>query len=306
MKNNPIRATTVLFISVFNVLAYYAPELGRWISRDPIEEEGGLNLYAYVENDPVNKYDYLGLDWKITRNGAAQADAENDADTDTVQDLANIIGLDSKDFTKWLKPEKGKSLPQTVTEQIKKCKFKIPNTVYAIWAGDVGGTGRWWVDFNYNVNYLNKLGFNTIKANYKNSTYIRGRPANPQDPNNNSGLENVLMRSSEAANLHGLYFWGHGGEYYTGHDGIGSKQHALILNTSISLQYKMAFGAIFACDSNIVKPSLFSGTSGSIWHGYTGTLVPTTPWGSGWPTPWTGTSYELNKYIKPGQQGTKK
>ena len=40
---------------------YYSPALGRWLSRDPIEEQGGLNLYAFVNNDPVNKWDKLGL-----------------------------------------------------------------------------------------------------------------------------------------------------------------------------------------------------------------------------------------------------
>lgn len=39
---------------------YYSPEMGRWISRDPIEEEGGINLYGMVGNDPVCKWDYLG------------------------------------------------------------------------------------------------------------------------------------------------------------------------------------------------------------------------------------------------------
>ena len=40
---------------------YYSPELGRWISRDPIEEEGGVNLYAMVGNNPVNYWDSLGF-----------------------------------------------------------------------------------------------------------------------------------------------------------------------------------------------------------------------------------------------------
>ncbi|MEI6607127.1 MAG: RHS repeat-associated core domain-containing protein, partial [Verrucomicrobiota bacterium] len=39
---------------------YYDPVTGRWTSRDPIGEEGGANLYAFVGNDGVNKWDYLG------------------------------------------------------------------------------------------------------------------------------------------------------------------------------------------------------------------------------------------------------
>jgi RHS repeat-associated protein len=36
--------------------------LGRFINKDPIEEEGGFNLYAYCGNNGVNKWDYLGMD----------------------------------------------------------------------------------------------------------------------------------------------------------------------------------------------------------------------------------------------------
>ena len=36
---------------------FYAPELGRWTSRDPLGEDGGVNLYAYVGNNPVNWVD---------------------------------------------------------------------------------------------------------------------------------------------------------------------------------------------------------------------------------------------------------
>jgi RHS repeat-associated protein len=40
---------------------YYDPLTGRWPSRDPIEEKGGLNLYGFVGNDGLNKFDLLGL-----------------------------------------------------------------------------------------------------------------------------------------------------------------------------------------------------------------------------------------------------
>jgi RHS repeat-associated protein len=39
---------------------FYDPIWGRWLNRDPIEEEGGLNLYGFVDNDPVNGIDFIG------------------------------------------------------------------------------------------------------------------------------------------------------------------------------------------------------------------------------------------------------
>ncbi|OAI56805.1 hypothetical protein AYO49_03550 [Verrucomicrobiaceae bacterium SCGC AG-212-N21] len=36
-------------------------DTGRWLSRDPIEEGAGTNLYAYVSNSPLNDFDSLGL-----------------------------------------------------------------------------------------------------------------------------------------------------------------------------------------------------------------------------------------------------
>ncbi|MDD5263077.1 MAG: hypothetical protein PHD76_14635 [Methylacidiphilales bacterium] len=39
----------------------YDANLGRWLSRDPIEEEGGINLYGYVANNPLRWIDPFGL-----------------------------------------------------------------------------------------------------------------------------------------------------------------------------------------------------------------------------------------------------
>jgi RHS repeat-associated protein len=39
---------------------YYDPGIGRFINRDTIGEAGGNNLYAFVSNNPINRWDYLG------------------------------------------------------------------------------------------------------------------------------------------------------------------------------------------------------------------------------------------------------
>ena len=54
---------------------WYSPVLHRWLNRDPIAERGGLNIYAFCRNDPINNYDkdgcayfaYRPLDNAITK-----------------------------------------------------------------------------------------------------------------------------------------------------------------------------------------------------------------------------------------------
>jgi hypothetical protein len=45
------------FSRVRSGLRFYKPETGTWISRDPIEERGGVNLYGFVHGDPVSNVD---------------------------------------------------------------------------------------------------------------------------------------------------------------------------------------------------------------------------------------------------------
>lgn len=79
----PFRYSTKFTDSETNLVyygyRYYDPSLGRFINRDPIGESGGLNLYAFTGNSPVNGYDYLGLngfwqsilDWFSGKNASS-------------------------------------------------------------------------------------------------------------------------------------------------------------------------------------------------------------------------------------------
>ena len=45
----------------YNWHRYYDPRTGRYITPDPAGQQGGINLYLYVENNPINFVDANGL-----------------------------------------------------------------------------------------------------------------------------------------------------------------------------------------------------------------------------------------------------
>jgi RHS repeat-associated protein len=59
-STKPLDVTTGLYYYGYR---WYDPATGRWPSRDPIEEQGGINLYGFVGNNGVNRWDLLGLDF---------------------------------------------------------------------------------------------------------------------------------------------------------------------------------------------------------------------------------------------------
>jgi hypothetical protein len=71
MKLNTSTRGLLLLAAVFiaqTASAFYDSNLGRWTNRDPIEEEGGINLYTFVENHPVSGIDPFGLA-EVTKTG---------------------------------------------------------------------------------------------------------------------------------------------------------------------------------------------------------------------------------------------
>lgn len=55
---------------------YYSASIGRWLGRDPLEEQGGLNVCGFLGNDGLNGFDVLGWisDADARRMGLSQWD----------------------------------------------------------------------------------------------------------------------------------------------------------------------------------------------------------------------------------------
>ncbi len=82
---------------------WYMPQTGRWLNRDPIGHEGGANIYAAAENDPVNKGDALGLWTQVYRLKEPWAQVCADSENDTWESLAKKIKLDPREASQWVR-----------------------------------------------------------------------------------------------------------------------------------------------------------------------------------------------------------
>ena len=103
---------------------WYDPLTGRWPSRDPIEENGGINLYVFVGNDGIGRIDVLGQKWK--KQGKTEDEKRliwirEDETNDTMQDLADEVGLDPNESNKW-----------AIQDENDKCKYTTPNVYIMI------------------------------------------------------------------------------------------------------------------------------------------------------------------------------
>ena len=64
-KNMLVLATVLVGLFCQEVRAFYNSSTGRWLSRDPIEEEGGANIYCFSQNHVTGAIDWLGLKGKV-------------------------------------------------------------------------------------------------------------------------------------------------------------------------------------------------------------------------------------------------
>lgn len=247
--------------------------MGRWNSRDPIEEQGGVNLYGMIANDPVDSFDPFGL-WKQKTRGQALSEFEAEAG-DTIRGLAGIRALRANQYGKWLTLGTG-SMPKTADDVV--CgTYKVPNTVIAYWAGWGGGFGRFWMGWGARLRALRGQGYYVEEYRFRHNTtwtniagHWAGSGGTPE-----LDLQDKLTASAQARRLHGLYFWGHGGNDGLTADDKGPYQTWMIDYKTVSIPYGLGLLWVYACESSCAQPVLGSGDPGmSIEGSADGTLIP--------------------------------
>ena len=64
---------------------------GRWLNRDPIEEDGGVNLYSLINNNPIAEIDCLGLAIIVIKHLPGATPPAGWPDTDDAKCLALTV-----------------------------------------------------------------------------------------------------------------------------------------------------------------------------------------------------------------------
>jgi RHS repeat-associated protein len=221
---------------------YYDPSSGRWIGRDPAEEDGGLNLYGFCGNDAVDFYDVLGLVWTVDRQWGNRATA-TPQNGDTVAGLAAKISLNADEFTKWLKPVGPTAMPSSPNTPITSCsQFTVPNTAYIDQPDLGGGIGG---AFLYAAVTPLALGAAPTLLNHGvNVIYDHGSQVNA----------NVITGHMAHDNLWMYFYFGHG----NGSGGLVSADDVnpfWNVNPAKFTQYGIAYMSLIGC-----------GTKGMLFH----------------------------------------
>ncbi|HAS82554.1 MAG TPA: hypothetical protein DCS43_07765, partial [Verrucomicrobia bacterium] len=122
--DNPFRFSSKYLDGEVNLYYYgyrfYSPETGRWVSRDPIGERGGWNIYAFPKNNPIDSWDLLGRDNPGSGGQNAPALPPDD---------------DSDEFLDWYNAQSDMSWMNELNDRKCPCKLKRVCTMRIVGKG---------------------------------------------------------------------------------------------------------------------------------------------------------------------------
>ena len=133
-------------------LRFYSPGLGRWASRDPADEQAGLDLYSFVNNRPIHDKDYFGLWSELQRTSTERYwKVSAQSDNESVSSLISLLngtklyldGGKALGSSGWLRNAADGSSVDRIRSG---CRYRGPNTAYITY-GDMnspdGGPFQW-------------------------------------------------------------------------------------------------------------------------------------------------------------------
>jgi hypothetical protein len=247
---------------------YYDPVTGRWPSRDPIGDKGGINLYGFVNNNGISFYDNYGLWTDPKREGKEWAEVCAEKD-DTWQGLANMLGLENFDADKWIKnydgpwPDEGKT-------------YQIPNTSVFFATSMINSSfpmaQQVASDLQSNMDSDRAAGFKIVNR------------ITSDDPS-------VFKNEWQEEGLYRFYFGGHGAvrtahswhswipwtENVTGYLGLiiddphaDTSVHAVVSSDEVFPKYKLTKIVLYACGSADMGWQTHVSNNGGLFIGYHG------------------------------------
>jgi hypothetical protein len=114
---------------------WYDPLTGRWLSRDPIQEKGGINLYGFVDNNIIDNIDINGeLIWRNPFSGSYYNNFSRILRAEVIMpdNIPKAIPVDesgSSDDTDYSDlPQQAQALVKSAHECIGISTVEIPNT----------------------------------------------------------------------------------------------------------------------------------------------------------------------------------
>ncbi|MCK9305357.1 MAG: hypothetical protein M0P27_08180, partial [Bacteroidales bacterium] len=209
---------------------YYKPPFATWLSRDPVEERGGNNLYVIGNNNVINKLDVLGM-WSATAYSKGKSRRIYEWESgDTLESLAKDLRLDYGEVSKWME-----SVGFNKSNNGVPCKVSVPNVI-AVFTSKPS-----WYDTYISIVSHYRRKAESLAANYKYNGY---KVIFTKHSTSVASFKSLWKTSG----IYGYVYAGHGARPLGLR--INSSFNGAIFPSEVSPPYKLAIGRFYACYSD--------------------------------------------------------